>query len=497
MSAASELPGDGELAHSLAGYGEWLGIGPTDRAPLWVQRLRLNQDELQRFRGAVTPAGGAYVAQPVVPLPALGEPSTESSPGGPTVAQAVQRAQTQGHLHAFTYLSSQWEAPVPGYLHGVPFVVKDMIGVAGLQRTGGSASSDTSPLSEDSAAVARIKAQGALVLGLANLHELAFGASSANPVFGHVLNPLTPERIPGGSSGGSAAAVAAGIVNMALATDTGGSIRIPAACCGVAGFKGSYDAVPRDGVIDIAASLDHVGPIGRTVMDCARAFAALTQLPAFPGLPDNPLKGLRVSRLRGFFDDPLDPEVRAAVDGAADALAGDGARVVDVVLPGSELASAVYFVTVTSEAAAALSERLEKYAERLGEDVRVRLEIASFLPGHWYVKAQRIRQWLVQQMLMAFAEADVFLSPVMRTPAPHVGATKVRIGTHDYPLHTAVSNLTLPFSLGGMPAIALPWGRAKDGAALSVQIVGAPGHDWKVLQVAHRLEGLRVAGTLD
>ncbi|GAA5232191.1 amidase [Verticiella sediminum] len=483
------MPDDTDLTASLAGYAAWLGRRAIERAPRWVERLRMNADEIAVLRETPTPQAAAYVARPVAVLPA---PADGDAPPPPplTPEDALQRARRHADLHAFAFLPERLAPPGPGYLHNVPFAVKDLIGVAGMPRTGGSASSDPAPFPDDAAAVAAMKRQGAVVIGLANLHELAFGASSANPVFGRVVNPLTPERIPGGSSGGSAAAVAAGIVDIALATDTGGSVRIPAACCGVVGFKPSYDAVPRTGTIDVSVSLDHIGPIGRTVMDCARAFAALIGEPVFTGLSDAPLRGVRVGVLKGFFSAPLEPSVRAAVAAAADTFAADGARVAEMDVPGIELAPAIQFATISSEAAAALEARLLDAADRLGEDVRVRLEMADFLPGHWYVKAQRLRRQLVDRMLACLDDADVLLCPVMRVPAPRVGAADMQIEGVRYPLHTAVSNLTLPFSLSGMPAIALPWGRTADGAALSVQIVGAPGHDWQVLQVAHRLERL-------
>ncbi|MDF3834996.1 amidase [Cupriavidus basilensis] len=481
---------DSDFAAVLAGYADWLGYCHRERAPLWVERFRMNEEELSRFRAAATPQGPTYVAEPV----RIEAPEAQLAPApasGLTAQEALVRAQAQPHLNAFTYLPERLAPPADGYLRGVPFAVKDLIGVAGMPRTGGSASSDASPFAADAAAVAAMKRQGGVAMGLANLHELALGANSANPVFGRVLNPLSPERIPGGSSGGSAAAVAAGIVDVALATDTGGSIRIPAACCGVVGFKPSYDAVSREGVIDVAASLDHVGPIGRTVMDCARSFAALTGLPAFPGLSERPLRGLRVARLGGFFDAPLDTHVRAAMQHGAQVLTDDGARVFDSVVSGMDLAPAIQYITVSTEAAAAHSERLRDCGEKLGEDVRVRLEMAQFLPGHWYLKAQRLRRMLVEQIMAQFEQADMLLCPVMRALAPNVGDADVLIDGYRYPLHTAVSNLTLPFSLSGLPAISLPWGLESGGAAISLQIVGAPGRDWEVLRVAHRLERLQ------
>jgi aspartyl-tRNA(Asn)/glutamyl-tRNA(Gln) amidotransferase subunit A len=330
-------------------------------------------------------------------------------------------------------------------------------------------------------------------VGLANLHELAFGASSANPVFGRVVNPAAPECIPGGSSGGSAAAVAAGIVPVALGTDTGGSIRIPAACCGVVGFKPSYDAVSRDGVIEVGQTLDHVGPIGRTVLDCALAFAALSDLPRFPGLADRSLGGVRVARLTGHFETPLDPDVRSALDAACGQMRRDGAGVQTTSLEGAELASAIYFVTVLAEAGCAHAERLQRHAGKLGDDVRVRLEIASLIPGHWYLKAQRMRRQLAERMDALFAQADVLLCATMRAPAPRIGATGFDIEGKRYPLHAGMADLTLPFSLAGLPAISIPWGRSRDGVPIGLQLVGAAGQDWKLLEVARRLEALQAS----
>jgi len=275
----------------------------------------------------------------------------------------------------FTQLAENVDAPANGYLKGAPFAVKDLIGVAGMQRTGGSASGNTKPYPRDSTAVAALRRHGGVIIGLANLHELAFGASSANPVYGAVANPAAPGCIPGGSSGGSAAVVAAGVVPAALGTDTGGSIRIPAACCGVVGFKPTYDAVSREGVIEVASSLDQVGPLGRTVLDCALAFSALCDLDHFPGLLDRSLAGLRIARLGGYFGSPLHEDVRLALDDAFARINLDGAQIVNATVEGVELASAIYFTVVHAEASCEHEDRLRRRANALGEDVRLRLEI--------------------------------------------------------------------------------------------------------------------------
>lgn len=498
MKADHEAAGPDSLPAAFAGYAGWVGLTALDRAPLWVERLGMNEAEIARFRAAATPAGPAYAATATVPeVPQRPPTETAAAPYSARLspAQALAAARAQPELHAFTRLPAQLEAAAPGYLHGLPFAVKDLIAVAGLPLSGGSHTGSTEPSVKDAASVAALKKQGAVFVGLANLHELAFGASSDNPVFGRVLNPASPDRIPGGSSGGSASAVAAGIVDVALATDTGGSIRIPAACCGVVGFKPSYDAVSREGAIDMSASLDHIGPIGRSVEDCARAFAALSGLAAYPGLNRHTLRGIRVGVLEGYFQEPLDVEVRAALSAVQAAMRGDGAQLHPCRMQDIELAAAIQFMTISTEAATSQGERLRDQGELLGEDVRVRLEMASLLPGHWYLKAQRLRARFVAGIEQLFEAADVLLCPTLRSPAPRVGESSVRIEGRPYPLHTAVSNLTMPFSLSGMPAIAIPWGCTKEGAPLSMQLASAKGQDWMLLEAANRLAELAPAAT--
>jgi aspartyl-tRNA(Asn)/glutamyl-tRNA(Gln) amidotransferase subunit A len=305
-----------------------------------------------------------------------------------------------------------------------------------------------------------------------------------------VINPLTPARIPGGSSGGSGAAVAAGIVRHAIGTDTGGSIRIPAACCGIVGFKPTYDVLPRSGVIDLAASLDHVGPMTRSVGDSAAMFAAMLGLDAMPRWVRNDLAGVVAARLGGYFAQPLDAEVRLALDGAMRALAGDGARCMETTVEGAELAPALLVNTISPEASAFHADRLRERGGDFGEDVRVRLEMGFFLPGHWYSKAQRLRSAFVANIDAAFAQAHVLVCPTMRATAPPVGASRMDIGGESLALHTGVSNLTQPFNLAGLPAISVPWAMSKEGAPISIQLVGPRGHDWRVLAIAERLEAL-------
>lgn len=485
---------------ALASFAHWLGLAEADRSALWTERFTMNAPELAQFRAAADSHTPYYVAAAIQPdsPPAAwssqnGAPKSASRARASRALQAARESQSR-KMSIFTHLPEDGPNEVArGYLNGEPVAVKDMIGVQGMPRTGGSASSTSAPFHSDSAAVALVKQHGGAVIGLTTPHELAFGANSDNPVYGRVINPITPERIPGGSSGGSAAAVAAGIVDVALGTDTGGSVRIPAACCGVVGFKPSYNAVSREGVIEIAPTLDHIGPIGKSVDACARMFAALTDQPASPGIPDTPLHGLKLGVLGGFFADPLSESVRQSLQQTIKLMEDDGAGSTAVAIGTAELAPAIYFMTVSTEAAESLGQRVRETPEQLGEDVRVRLEMASFIPGHWYLKAQRLRRQLAQDFEQAFAQCDVLICPVMRAEAPKVGEKTVEIGGQSYPLHTAVSNLTLPFSLAGLPAIALPSGLSPDGAPLSIQLIAAQGKDWKLLEVAKRVERLLAA----
>ena len=477
------------LRETLAGYAGWLGYGHDERADAWLARLEVNRPELEAFRAAPVPDVQPYAPGRAVVAPPDGE--TAAPHALPADApQALERARARPELHAFTWLPAKAPEGGPGLLRGVPVAVKDLMAVRGVPLTGGSRALDDRVPSEDAEIVARLRRAGAVVIGLANLHEVAYGITSDNPRFGRVVNPAAPDRIPGGSSGGSAAAIAAGIVRAAVGTDTAGSIRIPAACCGIAGLKPSYDALPRSGVLDLAPSLDHVGPMGRDVEDCATLFAAMLGMTAEPAWRYPSLQGRTVARLRGYFEEPLDAEVRAALEAAARALAADGARMGDRPIAGIELAPVIQLPTITAEATAVHADRLGPRGDRFGEDVRVRLEMGLFMPGYWYAKAQRLRAALVGRIEAAFEGADVLLCATLRAPAPRVGASRVDIGGRDYALHTAITNLTQPFNLSGLPAVSVPWSISKEGVPICLQVVAPRGSDWRALAVAQLVQAL-------
>lgn len=481
------------LRESLIGYADWLGYGHGERAEAWLQRLEINRPELDYFRAQPLPSCPAYVAIPApMPVPdGASDLAQHIAATPPTeVLDAIARARDLAGWNMFTWLSDKTPRHEPGFLGGMPVAVKDLMAVTGIPMSGGSAAVEDATALRDAEVIARLRRAGAVFIGATNLHELAYGITSDNPRFGRVTNPAVPDRIPGGSSGGSAAAIAAGIVHVALGTDTAGSIRVPAACCGIVGFKPSYDVLPRDGVMDLAPSLDHVGPLGRTVADTAALFAAMLDLPSMPAWRYTGLAGRRIARLAGYFDQPLDPCLRDALAEAMRALAEDGAACSVTQIDGMDAAAAIQLNTICAEASATHNERLQQRGEALGEDVRVRLEIGNFLPGHWYVKAQKMRRQLADHMDAAFGQADFLICPTMRAPAPPVGAVRVEIEGRSYALHTAVTQLTMPFNLTGHPAISIPWSQTLDGLPLALQIIGRRSADWQVLAIAERLEHL-------
>ena len=380
-----------------------------------------------------------------------------------------------------------------GPLAGVPVGVKDLMPVRGYPLTAGTKAIEARIQDHDAPVVARLRAAGALIVGTTNLHELAFGVNSANPHFGHVQNPRYPGHIPGGSSGGSAAAVAASLAAMAIGSCTGGSIRLPAACCGIVGFKPTYDAVPRDEVYPLAWSLDHIGPLTRSVEDAALTFEAMAGLPEHSTLPAGSGLPPRIMLPRKFFYELLDAEVRAVVEGALGRLRNAGASLGEVDVPGIELAPGIQLITLNSEASQANGSLLHDHGDRIGEDVRIRLAIGQFYLAVDYVKAQRLRARVRQSMIESFGTAEVMVIPALPVLPPKVGATAVEVEGRSLHVTPALTRFTSPINFCGFPALSLPCGKSMEGLPVNIQVVGRPGADATVLAVARWCERVLAA----
>ena len=275
---------------------------------------------------------------------------------------------------------------------------------------------------------------------------------------------------------------------MAVGSCTGGSIRQPAACCGIVGFKPTYDAVPRDGVVPLAWSLDHIGPLTRSVEDAAVAFEVMAGLPTHSMLPRAPAMPPRIMKPRKFFYDALDDEVSAVVENALSAFRKAGAPVGEVDVPGIELAPGIQLITLNSEASQAHWHLLEKSGDKLGDDVRVRLEIGQFYLAVDYVKAQRLRAQVRQSMFASFGDADVMIVPAMPVLPPKSGTATIRLGGKNQHVAPTLTRFTSPINFCGFPALSMPCGQSKSGLPVNIQIVGRPGADASVLSTARWCE---------
>jgi aspartyl-tRNA(Asn)/glutamyl-tRNA(Gln) amidotransferase subunit A len=350
----------------------------------------------------------------------------------------------------------------------VRLAVKDLFDTAGIRTTYGSAIFREHVPKVTAEAVARVEAAGYINVGKANLHEFAWGITSENPHYGGVPNPLAADRIAGGSSGGSAAALAAGLAEAALGTDTGGSIRIPAACCGVTGFKPTFGLVPVEGCFPLAPTFDHAGPMARDVAGCERLMAALA-----PGFETAALGGLDGLEVGVAWTDRADPLVRERVEGAAALF--PRARRVDVALP--EGVDRLF----QREAAEVHAELWRDQRELYGENVARKLERALWASDAEVVKAAAARERYREEIGRLMARIDLLVAPTMAMVAPPTG-----VG--DLALRDDVLRLTFPWNVVGAPALALPCGPAEHGLPASVQLVGRPGDDSLVLAAGRLLE---------
>jgi aspartyl-tRNA(Asn)/glutamyl-tRNA(Gln) amidotransferase subunit A len=448
-------------------------------------------------------------------------------------AALQQIAARQAELNAFITVADEGEvlraaaaadarlrAGTPaGPLDGIPIAVKDVIATAGLRTTAASRILERFVPSYDATVTARLRAGGAVIVGKTNCDEFAMGSSNENSSYGPVRSPWDTTRVPGGSSGGSAVAVAADMALGSLGTDTGGSIRLPASYCGVVGMKPTYGRVSRFGVIAYASSLDQVGPFARDVTDCALLLGALAghdardstsvdlPVPDYTAALEGGAKGLRIAIPREYFVEGMQPEVERAVRSAVDTLTGLGATAAPVSLPHTEYAVSTYYVIATAEASSNLA-RYDgvRYGVRVGNDASLlemyrRTRAAGFGPevkrrimlgtyalssGYYdayYLKAQKVRTLIRQDFTRVFANADVIVTPTAPTTAFRLGEKT------DDPLQMYLSDIfTISINLAGLPGIVLPCGFDAAGMPIGLQIVGPPFGEEIVLRTARAFE---------
>ena len=382
-----------------------------------------------------------------------------------------------------------------GPLHGIPFALKDLFFTRGVRTTCGSKILADFIPDKDATVVQKLYQAGAINLGKLNMHEFAFGPTSLNPHYGDVRNPWNQERISGGSSGGSAASVAASMALFTLGTDTGGSVRIPAACCGVVGLKPTYGRISLYGVYPLCWSLDHVGIFAKRVSDAAYVLKAIAgndpQDPtsAVEAVPDyttaltGEIKGLRIGLLRNFYYEILDREVRAKVEAAVETLAELGAQVEEVTIPHLEEGAAAALITLSAEAASSLEEFYHTRPD-LGADVRARVDLGTVFPATAYIKAQRVRRYLQESFREAFKKVDALVTPTLPITAPRRDATSVSIDGVEMLIAPAVTRLTRLYNLLGLPAITVPCGFSSEGLPIGLQIAGRPFDEATILRVA-------------
>jgi aspartyl-tRNA(Asn)/glutamyl-tRNA(Gln) amidotransferase subunit A len=385
-----------------------------------------------------------------------------------------------------------------GPLHGIPIAVKDLFAMRGVRTTSGSKVFEHLEPDFNSSVVDKLEAAGAVIMGKLNMHELAYGITSANPYYGAVRNPWDIERSPGGSSGGSGAAVTAGIIYGAMGSDTGGSIRIPASFCGCVGIKPTYGRVSRFGALPLAYSLDHMGPMARSVREAAMMLNAIAgpdkkddttarrPVPDFVPEENCSIKGLRIGLPENFFMDRVQPEVETAVRAALSKAEAIGAEIKPVWLPDMNGINAIARIILLAEASAMLEPYLE-HRGRFGADVLTLLDQGRLVPATDYINAQRLRRKLRTTFNRVWSEVDCLITPTTPTTAPRVGETVIRINGREEDVRLATTRLVRGFNALGLPALSMPCGLA-NAMPVGLQIIGPEFEEAQILKIGAALE---------
>jgi len=381
-----------------------------------------------------------------------------------------------------------------GSLRGIPISIKDIINVKGKPTTAGSKVLLGYVARADAPVVRALKDAGATLTGKTNLHEFAFGVTNLNPHFGNCRNPWKKDRISGGSTGGGAVSVAAGMSCAAIGSDTAGSIRIPASLCGVVGYKPTYGLVSRDGVIPLSWSLDSIGFLTRSVRDCiilaSVAFtegARITSQGAGGKIRPLKLRGLRLGIPRNLLE-PLEEDVRRRYQASLDMAEKEGARLMEIQLENPQAMAAARNIIVHAEAASYHRELMRDHFAEYGKDVRERLLQGLLIPATTYLAAQRARRKLAASFRHIFKKVDLLVLPTTCISAPRPKTIRVVVGNTSMDVRTALLRLTEPFNLVGAPAISIPCGATREILPVGLQLVGDVMADHKLLSAALSFE---------
>ncbi len=387
-----------------------------------------------------------------------------------------------------------------GPLHGIPFAVKDIFETKGIKTTCASKLWAERISASNATVIERLQQAGAVLLGKLNMHEFAMGATSSSSYFGPVRNPWHTDHVPGGSSGGSGAAIAASLALGTLGTDTGGSVRIPASLCGIVGLKQTYGRVSRYGVITLSWSLDHAGPMTRTVEDAAIMLQAMagydphdpttSQLPVpdYRAALGQSIRGLRIGVPTNYFFEGIDPVVEQRVRQAIQVLEGLGAIVEEVTIPHIELAPTAGAIISPVEAYAYHEPLLQRQAQDYQPDVRERLLTGATILGVEYVRAQQYRNLLRQEVQKSMQRLDALITPTTPIVAPKIGEKTVSIDGVEREVLKILAHYTRPWNLTGQPAISIPCGFTEADLPIGLQIVGKAFDEATILRLAYAYE---------
>ncbi len=386
-----------------------------------------------------------------------------------------------------------------GPLHGVPVGLKDLYYTKGVRTTGGSKIKEWAEFvpQEDSTVARKLKEAGAIIIGKLNMHEFAAGGTNENPHYGPSRNPWDLERMTGGSSGGSGAAVAASLCTAAMGSDTGGSVRIPSSLCSIVGLKPTFGRISCFGVIPLSWSMDHPGPMTKTAEDAAIVMNAISgydpkdastadvPVPDFTESLEKDITGIKVGIPNAYFFDGLDDQVREAVGQAINVLGELGATSEDISFRHIEYSPHLRN-TISMVESATYHERLTKaHAEELTPNVRDRLELGLLIPASYYIKSQRARSVIREDFIQAMKKVDVLVTPTMAITAPRLGQETVTIEGREEQVLEHIGRFSRPFNQAGLPACTVPCGFTSEGLPIGLQIVGKAFDEAMVLRVAH------------